>query len=457
MTFSPLTNGTVEHHGKYNPRYNQSVVRIIVHHWAGVSGGDSRLTNPNQEVSANYILYSDGTLIGQVPEEYRAWTSGSWDADAPSITVEVQNAEVGGDWRVSDEAINKLTELIADLGRRYGWGSIAWGVQVRGHREFWATACPGPYLWDRLPGIAANANAMLGGAAPAPAAPSGGSFNGDTYTVASGDSYWAIAEKILGGGNVGSVNDKKNELVALNGGKALYPGDTIIISGAPAPAPAPAVSGDYATVQPGDGFWHIAARVWGGDNATIEANMNKLIELNGGKRLYAGDQVLLNAPAPAPVPAPAPTPEPAPAPVVETPVEVVAPTPEPVVEPAPEPVVEAPKEEAKPVEETVKPTPKEKKVTPKAELKINLVDAYITPNLEPESKTPMKIFTVGFWSYTTERVVKTTAQSAIAILTAQGTGILEVDWVGFGSIVGMAAFLSLLTALTAYNETPVSK
>jgi hypothetical protein len=66
-------------------------------------------------------------------------------------------------------------------------------------------------------------------------------------------------------------------------------------------------------VQPGDGYWHIAQRVWGGDNATIEANMQKLISLNGNKRLFAGDTVILEAPAPAPAPAPVPEVKPEPA------------------------------------------------------------------------------------------------------------------------------------------------
>lgn len=106
----------------------------------------------------------------------------------------------------------------------------------------------------------------------------------------------------------------------------------ILSGGAPAPAPAPAVSSANNVVQPGDGYWHIAQRNWGGDNATIEANMNRLIELNGAKRLFAGDTVILEAPAPTPAPVPAPAPE-----IITPP--VVAPVPEvtPVVTPATEP------------------------------------------------------------------------------------------------------------------------
>lgn len=81
----------------------------------------------------------------------------------------------------------------------------------------------------------------------------------------------------------------------------------ILNGGTPAPAAEP-VSTANNVVQPGDGYWHIAQRNWGGDNAQIEANMHKLIELNGNKRLYAGDTVILEAPSPAPIVAPEPTP-----------------------------------------------------------------------------------------------------------------------------------------------------
>lgn len=209
MTYSPLTNSTAEHHGKFSSRYNTPIQRVIVHHWAGTNGGDSRLTNPNEEVSANYILYSDGTLVSQVPEEYRAWTSGSPAADNNAITVETQNIAVGGDWPVSEEAISKLTQLIADVANRYGWGGVG-DANVVGHRDVYATACPGPMLYGRLPDIRANANAMVsGGNVPSPApAPSGsiaeladavmrGDYgNGDARRQALGDLYDEVQAEV---------------------------------------------------------------------------------------------------------------------------------------------------------------------------------------------------------------------------------------------------------------------
>ena len=143
----------------------------------------------------------------------------------------------------------------------------------------------------------------------------------------------------------------------------------ILSGGAPAAAPTPsgATPGATAVVESGDSYWAIAERTWGGDTATINDNMHKLVDLNGGKALYAGDTVLLEAPAPAPGPAPAP---------------VVEPTPAPVVEPAPEPVVE-------PEKPAVKPENNEHKEKPVAELskqdiaEINARNSTLVSNIKP--------------------------------------------------------------------------
>lgn len=171
-------------------------------------------------------------------------------------------------------------------------------------------------------------------------APARASVDGDVGALAAavlrGDFGNGPARQAALGARFDEVQAEVNRI--LNGGAPA----------APAPA-APAAANNV--VQSGDGYWHIAQRVWGGDNATIEANMNKLIELNGNKRLYAGDTVILDAPAPTPAP------EPTPAPVVE---EIVAPTPVPVVEETktPDKVVETPKK-------IVKEKPVEKKLTAK--------------------------------------------------------------------------------------------
>lgn len=262
MTFSPLTNDTAPHHNKFASRNGVGVVRVIVHHWAGVVGGDTRLTNPDQEVSANYILYSDGTLVGQVPEEYRAWTSGSWAADAPSITVETQNSAVGGDWPVSDAAIAKLTELIADVANRYGWGGVG-EDNVIGHREVYATACPGEYLFSRLPEITANANAMVqGGSVPSPAPTPSGSISDLADAVMRGD--------------YGNGQDRVDSL------GALYPEVQAEVNrrlnGAPAAPAAVDISGLADAVMRGDyGNGQDRVNALGANYDAVQAEVNRRI------------------------------------------------------------------------------------------------------------------------------------------------------------------------------------
>lgn len=212
MTYSNLAVKTVPYHNKYNSRKGRKITRIIVHHWAGTAGGDTRLMSRTAPASANYILYSDGTLVSQVPEEYRAWTSGSWEADASSITVEVQNSAAGGQWPVSDKAIAKLIELVADVARRYKWGKVD-RTSVRGHREFQSTACPGPYLYSKLGYIAQQANAKLkGGAstakpvakAPAKSAPKKPAGKGSS-------SVDKLAQDVIAG-KYGTGNTRKKKL-----------------------------------------------------------------------------------------------------------------------------------------------------------------------------------------------------------------------------------------------------
>lgn len=199
MTFSSLISGTYPHHNKFSNRAGSPIVRVIPHHWAGIGGGIERLTDPNQQASANYIILSTGQIFGQVPEEYRAWTSGSHEADAPSITFEVQNSggQVNGNdddpksWTITPAAEAAIVRLTADIAKRYKWGGVA--VSNYGaHRQFYQTACPGGYMWNRLSIIRANANAMAVGkvpsGTPAPAAP-----------PTKGKSIWTLAQETIKG------------------------------------------------------------------------------------------------------------------------------------------------------------------------------------------------------------------------------------------------------------------
>ena len=56
-------------------------------------------------------------------------------------------------------------------------------------------------------------------------------------------------------------------------------------------------------------------------------------------------------------------------------------------------------------------------------------------------------WTAAFWRGAAERAVKTLGQSAGAYLSAGQLGLLEVDWLGLGSVAGLAALLSLFQSV----------
>lgn len=167
MTFSSLTSRTVWS-PKYDSRQGNKIEYLIVHSTMG--GNDESnvvylATNPVQ-VSANYVLQTTGRLVGLVPEEYRAWTTG-WYADKNGVTVETVNTVNRDPWPISREQGEKIAQLLADLCRRYGWGKID-ASRIRFHYQFMNTACPGPYVKGLRQDFINRANEILG-AKPAPA------------------------------------------------------------------------------------------------------------------------------------------------------------------------------------------------------------------------------------------------------------------------------------------------
>ena len=58
-----------------------------------------------------------------------------------------------------------------------------------------------------------------------------------------------------------------------------------------------------------------------------------------------------------------------------------------------------------------------------------------------------------FWIATLERCVKTGAQTAVAFLTADLSGILEVDPIQAASVIGLAVVVSVATSL---GSIPIS-
>lgn len=64
----------------------------------------------------------------------------------------------------------------------------------------------------------------------------------------------------------------------------------------------------------------------------------------------------------------------------------------------------------------------------------------------------MYLFTKKFWVYAFERAVKTIAQAAIALITAEAFGLFNGEaWLNVLSVAGMAGIVSVLMSLQSYS------
>lgn len=142
---------------------------ITIHHMATVSSAEACAASflpLSRNASANYCIGNAGDVALSVDESRRAWTSSSRDNDDRAITIEVSNSERGGDWPVSDAALDKLLDLCEDICRRNGIEKLSYTGDLSGnmtlHKWFASTACPGPYLEAKMPWIAREVNRRLG-------------------------------------------------------------------------------------------------------------------------------------------------------------------------------------------------------------------------------------------------------------------------------------------------------
>ena len=178
MSDSKLVVYTLISPNCHHPR-NHKIDTITIHHMAGnlsVETCGQIFQNTKREASSNYGIGTDGRIGLYVHEADRAWTSGSPANDHRAITIEVAND--GGaetNWHVSDKALASLINLLVDVCKRNGIKKLVWsdnkddrvhhrnGCNMTVHRDFQATACPGPYLYSKQGWIAKEVNKILEG------------------------------------------------------------------------------------------------------------------------------------------------------------------------------------------------------------------------------------------------------------------------------------------------------
>ena len=151
----------------FSSRNGQRITKITIHHAAGVLTAE-QLANifkvERRCASCNYAIGKDGDIVGVVPEEKRAWTSGSRWNDEQAITIEVSNIKLKPGWEVSDASMNALVKLCADICRRYAIVPYFNGTKdasMTFHYMFQATECPGPYIKNHVNEIITRINNEL--------------------------------------------------------------------------------------------------------------------------------------------------------------------------------------------------------------------------------------------------------------------------------------------------------
>lgn len=166
MSNSPLVN-YVNLSPHWDSRDGHKITDITIHHMAGnLTVEQCGQVFQNRPASSNYGIDSSGRVGMYVQEKYSSWANGNFASNQRSITIELANDRIGGNWHVSDTAINKCIELCVDICRRNGIARLNFTGNTNGnltmHRYFMATGCPGDYLASKFPYIATEVNKQLG-------------------------------------------------------------------------------------------------------------------------------------------------------------------------------------------------------------------------------------------------------------------------------------------------------
>ena len=135
MTPSPISAPSPNFNARKLP------ISLIVLHYTGMESGPAalaRMCDPEAQVSAHYMVETDGRIFRLVDEDKRAWHAGvgSWrgerDINSASIGVEIVNG--GHDYGLPDFPgiqIASVIALVQDIMARRGIGAEA----VIGHSD----------------------------------------------------------------------------------------------------------------------------------------------------------------------------------------------------------------------------------------------------------------------------------------------------------------------------------
>lgn len=137
-------------HGKFSSRNGKKINRVVWHHMAGnlTVRQFMAIMQSTRQMSPTVSIHTDGTVYAWCPEERRPWTTGTHLCDDTALTFELANDQIGGDWHISNKVLDLAAQIHAEWSKRYGIPTTYSyrGAGINMHKDWYSTACPGPYL-----------------------------------------------------------------------------------------------------------------------------------------------------------------------------------------------------------------------------------------------------------------------------------------------------------------------
>lgn len=140
---------------RHSYRWNGSLSKrrttdlVVVHHTASASDitvddiHQMHINNGWVGIGYNIVVYPDGTIHEGRPID----CSGAHCEGENGHSIGVNLVGNFEEYAPTEAQITSLKDVLRWLTDNYG------GIEIAGHREYNATACPGQHLADRLPGI----------------------------------------------------------------------------------------------------------------------------------------------------------------------------------------------------------------------------------------------------------------------------------------------------------------
>lgn len=175
MSNSTLVDYTKISPNKTSPR-NHVIDTITIHCVVGQCSVETLgnvFAPTSRQASSNYGVGVDGRIGMYCEEKDRSWCSSNSANDNRAITIEVAS-DTTEPYAVNAKAYAALLDLVTDICKRNGITKLVWstskndrvnhlnGCNMTVHRDYANKSCPGTYLYNKHPEIAAEVNKRLG-------------------------------------------------------------------------------------------------------------------------------------------------------------------------------------------------------------------------------------------------------------------------------------------------------